>query len=114
METRVISNLKSGRSVKLTTHPHPGPRLRRSGAIPLLPYMPSSWSAQGRFTFTLVTLSLLRVAVFFNRRNCASFYVFFRTHFRLVTGLHNSIQYLVIIYILRSFVFTQARRLRNR
>jgi hypothetical protein len=114
MDTRVISHGKSGRSVKLTTHLRPGPRLRMSGAIPLLPYTPSSWSAQGRFTFTLVTLSLLRVAgFFFNRRNCASFYVFFRTHFRFVTGLHSSIQYLVIIYILQSLVFTQVRRLRN-
>jgi hypothetical protein len=40
MGTKVLSRSKSGRNVKLTTHPHLVPRLKINGAIPLLPLCP--------------------------------------------------------------------------
>jgi len=115
MDTRVISHGKSGRSVKLTNHLHPGPRLKMSGAIPLLPPYAFLMECTGTFYLYPRHAEFAKSGgfFFFYRRNCASFYVFFRTHFRFVTGLHNSIQYLVKIYILQSSVFTQVRRLRN-
>ena len=39
--------------VDLTFQPHLVPRLRTSGAIPLLPLIPS-WRAENSFTFTLL------------------------------------------------------------
>jgi len=47
----VFSQARSGLGVQLTTHLHPVPGLRMSGAIPLFPYMPSQ-HRQGNFTFT--------------------------------------------------------------
>lgn len=43
-----------GRGVKMTTHLHPQPRLRTSGAIPLLPYT-SSRRGEGRLEITAYT-----------------------------------------------------------
>jgi hypothetical protein len=40
MGTEVLSRRKSGRNVKLTTHPHLVPRLKINGAMPLLPLCP--------------------------------------------------------------------------
>jgi len=47
--TRAASRGLSGRGVELTINLHLVPRLRMSGAIPLLPYMPS-WRGQGKVT----------------------------------------------------------------
>ena len=48
MDTGVISQGQSGQGVKVTTHLHLLPKLRKSGATSLLPSMPS-WRKQGTF-----------------------------------------------------------------
>jgi hypothetical protein len=80
MDTRVISHGKSGRSVKLTNHLHPRPRLKMSGAIPLLPLYAFLMQCTGMFYLYPRHAEFAKSGGFFYRRNCASFYVFFSEH----------------------------------
>lgn len=71
MDTGVLPGGKSGQSVKLITHLHLEPRLKPSGAIPLLP--PSVLMPQTRKAlFTLYYFLLLCSDIYCSTSNTAS------------------------------------------